>query len=243
MSATPVRSTAAARLAVLVVGTVLFAVGLGTPAWAGSDDASKPVSDRQVAVMMFVDYGRSYGYQSMLAAIQVDVVKAEIERDRALLRRKEELYRKKAIPLIEVEIARLKDTWNRKQLVVAEKSLETVTAQLEAVREMAKHFGGVDVLTDALYAKFRKAWEAGCDKGPDEVAAMKAWAEFSKKALERGRQLNRNGSESMASLLEKEVREAVARANYEKREQRLDLCRSVLFPDLEEIVQIGKAPQ
>ena len=45
----------------------------------------------------------------MLAAIQVDVVKAQIERDQALLKQKEELYRKKAIPLIELEIARLKD--------------------------------------------------------------------------------------------------------------------------------------
>jgi hypothetical protein len=116
--------------------------------------ARKPVSDRQVAVMIFVDYGRSYGYQSRLAAIQIDVVKAQIERDRTLLKQKEDLHRKKAIPLIELEIARLKDFWNRKQLVVAEKGLATVAAQYGATREMTKHFGGAEVPTDRLYAMF-----------------------------------------------------------------------------------------
>lgn len=207
---------------------------------ADNESASKPVSDRQVAVLMFIDYGRSYGYQSMLAAIQINVVKAEIKRDQALLAQKEELYRKKAIPLLEVEIARLKDVWNRKQLIVAEKSLETVTAQYEAMGEMAKHFAGVDVATDALYGKFRRAWDAGCEKGPDEVAAMKAWAEFSAKSLERARQLHRRGAESTASLLEKEVRQKIAEANYTQRENRLDRCRAVLFPDLPEVLKIGR---
>ena len=64
-----------------------------------------------------------------------------------LLKQKEELYRKKAIPLIELEDRPIKDLWNRKQLVVAEKSLATVSAQYQAMREMAKHFGGVDVPT------------------------------------------------------------------------------------------------
>jgi hypothetical protein len=45
-----------------------------------------------------------------------------------LLERNEELYRKKSIPLIELEVSRLKDAWNRKQLVVAEKNLAFVSA-------------------------------------------------------------------------------------------------------------------
>lgn len=50
--------------------------------------ASAPVNDRQLAVMMFVDYGRSYGYQVMMVRIQVDTVKAQLERDQQLLSRK-----------------------------------------------------------------------------------------------------------------------------------------------------------
>ncbi len=240
MPARPARRAPAGLRPAVAAVLILSSALVTTLARAGSEDASKPVSDRQVAVMMFVDYGRSFGYQTMLATVQIDVVKAEIARDQALLKQKEELYRRKSIPLIEVEIARLKDVWNRKQLVVAQKSLEAVAAQYEAMGEMAKHFGGVDVPTDALYAKFRRAWDAGCDKGPDEVAAMKAWAEFSTKSLERARQLNRKGSESMASLLEKEVRQKVAQANYASRESRLDRCRAVLFPDLKDIVEVGR---
>jgi hypothetical protein len=176
----------------------------------------------------------------MLASIQLDVVKAQIERDRALLKQKDELYRKKAIPLIELEIAELRDLWNRKQLVVAEKSLATVSAQYEAMREMAKHFGGVDVPNATLYGMFQRAWEAGCAKGPDEVEAMKAWAEFSKKSAERARQLHRRGSESLASLLEKEMQQKIAQANYEQRETRLDRCQAVLFPDLKDILAVGQ---
>ena len=214
---------------------ILGALGCFSVSSAQSQEAAKPVTDRQIAVMMFVDYGRSYGYQTLLASIQIDVVKAQIERDQALLKQKEELFARKAIPRIEVEIARLKDLWNRKQLVVAEKSLSTVSAQYAAMGEMAKHFGGVNVTTDTLYAMFRRAWDAGCDKGPDEVEAMKAWAEFSDKSVERARQLHRAGSESKASLLEKELQQRVARSNYEQRRSRLDRCRAVLFPDIEAI--------
>ena len=227
------RMTIAALLA-------LGAIGVPWPAVAQDQNATKPVSDRQVAVMMFVDTGRSYGYQATLTTIQVDVVKAQIARDQALLKQKEELYERKVIPLVELEIARLKDLWNRKQLVVAEKSRATVAAQYEAVTEMAKHFGGVDVPTETLYAMFRRAWEAGCAKGPDEVDAMKAWAEFAKASAERARQLNRRGSESLASLLEKEMQQAIAQANYEQRESRLDRCKTVLFPDLQDIQAVGK---
>lgn len=224
----------------MAIAGVALSAALGTmsTALAQGRDAGKPVSDRQVAVMMFVDYGRSYGYQSMLAAIQIDVVKAQIARDQALLTQKEELHRKKAIPLVELEIARLKDLWNRKQLVVAEKGLATVSAQYQAMREMAKHFGGVDVPADALYATFRRAWDAGCDKGPDEVEAMRAWAAFATKAAERARQLNRMGRETRTSLLEKQTQQKIAQANYEQRASRLDRCRAVLFPDLKDILAL-----
>ena len=223
----------------IAAAAVLTTVGFSCATSAQSQDAAKPVTDRQVAVMMIVDYGRSYGYQTMLAGVQVDVVKAQIERDQAVLKQKEELYRKKAIPLIDLEIARLKDLWNRKQLVVAEKSLATVAAQYEAMGEMAKHFGGVDVSTDALYGIFRRAWDAGCAKGPDEVEAMKAWAEFAQKTVERARQLNRTGSEPMTSLLEKEMQQKIAQANYEQRASRLDRCKTVLFPELKDIQAVS----
>jgi hypothetical protein len=224
----------------IAAATALCVVSFPSVPSAQSPDAAKPVSDRQVAVMMFVDYGRSYGYQTMLAAIQIDVVKAQIERDQALLKQKEVLYGKKAIPLIELEIARLKDLWNRKQLVVAEKGLATVSAQYEAMGEMAKHFGGEPVPTDRLYAMFRRAWDAGCAKGPDEVEAMRAWAEFSWKSVERARQLHRSGSESLASLLEKEMQQKVAQGNYEQRATRLDRCKAVLFPDLKDILAVDQ---
>lgn len=240
MPALPSRTRTTSGSGLLRAVLALSALAVSSAVHAGDVAASKPVSDRQVAVMMYVDYGRSYGYQSMLAGIQIEVVKAEIERDAALLQQKEDLYRKKAIPLIELEIARLKDIWNRKQLVVAEKSRETVASQFAAMGEMAKHFGGVDVPTETLYVLFRRAWDAGCDKGPDEVEAMKAWAEFSQKAVERARELNRRGAESMASLLEKEVRLKTAQANYAQREARLDRCRAILFPDLKDIVAVGQ---
>jgi hypothetical protein len=225
------------RLAAAVMSATL---GIAPASLAQNVDAAKPVSDRQVAVMMFVDYGRSYGYQSMVAAIQIDVVKAQIARDQALLTQKEELYRKKVIPFIELDIARLKNLWNRKQLVVAEKSLATVSAQYEAMADMARHFGGVDVPANALYATFRRAWDAGCEKGPDELEAMQAWAQFASRSAERARQLNRLGRETASSLLEKQMQWHVARANYEHRASRLDRCRAVLFPALEEILAVGR---
>src|SRR6478752_1901801 len=79
----------------LAAAVALAAVSFSSSASGVSQDAAKPVSDRQVAVMMFVDYGRSFGYQTMLATIQIDVVKAQIARDLGLLKQKEELYRKK----------------------------------------------------------------------------------------------------------------------------------------------------
>ena len=106
--------------------------------------------------------------------------------------------------------------------------------------EMAKHFGGVDVPIETLYGLFRRAWDAGCAKGPDEVEAMTAWAEFSKASAERARQLHRRGSKSLASLLEKEMQQTLAQAKSEQRESRLDRCQAVLFPELNEIEAVGR---
>ncbi len=218
----------------------LAAIAFASTGQSIASDANAPVTDRQIALMMFVDYGRSYGYQTMLASIQVDAVKADLERDQKLLEQKEALLRKKAIPQIELEIAKLKDSWNRKQLIVAEKSLAVVAAQYKAMTEMAKHFGGVQIPVKSLYELFLRGWEAGCEKGPDEVEAMKAWADYSKKSLERARQLNRRGNESLASVLSKEAQFKIAQSNYEQRQSRLDRCRSVLFPSFDDIAAVGR---
>lgn len=222
----------------LALAGCLLALFLSQPSLA--DDDKTAVTDRQLSVMMFVDYGRSYGYQTMLAQIQIDAVKAELERDQKLLKQKEELFRKRAIPPIELEIAQLKDAWNRKQLIVAEKSLATVAAQYEAMQKMAQHFGGVDVPVADLYAIFRRAWDAGCEKGPDEVVAMKAWADYSTRALERARELNSQGNEPLASVLAKEAQAKIAQSNYQQRESRLDRCRQVLFPSLDDILAVER---
>lgn len=199
-----------------------------------------PVTDRQLAVMMFVDYGRSYGYQTMLAQIQLDTAKADLERDRQVLKQTEELFRKKAIASFELEIAQLKVTWDEKQLIVAEKNLTAIGAQYEAMKKMAEHFAGVPIPRDELYAVFHRGWDAGCEKGPDEVAAMKAWVDYSKKSLQRARELNGQGSESLTSVLEKEAQLKIAESNYENRNSRLDRCREVLFPSLDDIKAIEK---
>lgn len=205
-----------------------------------ASDLSAPANDRQLAVMMFVDYGRSYGYQVMMARIHVDTVKAQLERDQQLLRQKEELRRRRTIPPIELEVAQLKDIWNRKQLIVAEKNLAYVSAEYEAMSQMARHFGGVEIPVEKLYATFRRGWDAGCDKGPDEVEAMKAWADYATKAVERSRQLNRQGIESASSLIEKQAQVKIAVSNYENRRAGLDRCRAVLFPSLQDILAVKR---
>ncbi len=200
-----------------------------------ASDRAAPVNDRQLAVMMFVDYGRSYGYQVMMARIHLETVQAQLERDQQLLGQKEELSRRRAITPIELEVAQLKDIWNRKQLIVAEKNLVYVSAEYDAMSQMARHFGGVDIPVEKIYATFRRGWDAGCDKGPDEVEAMKAWADYAKKAAERSRQLNSQGNEPTSSLLEKEAQVKIALSNYENRRAGLDRCRAVLFPSLDDI--------
>ena len=106
------------------------------------------------------------------------------------------------------------------------------------MKKMSQHFAGVNVPRDELYGVFRRGWEAGCEKGPDEVEAMKAWVEYSRKSLERARELNRQGGESLASVLEKEAQLKIAESNYQNRLARLDRCREVLFPSPEDIKAI-----
>jgi hypothetical protein len=211
-------------------------------AWhpALAQETGTPVTDEQVYVMMFVDQGRSYGYQTMMARIQRDKVRAELERDAAILEENRKLYAKNVIPLIDLEVSQLKDAWNRKQLIVAEKSLDYVSAEYAAMTEMAQHFAGVPISVETLYATFRRGWEAGCEKGPDEVVAMKAWADYAAKSLERARLLNERGSLPLTAVLEHEAQLRIAETNYRNREAGLEKCRTVLFPSLEQIRTIGE---
>ncbi len=210
----------------LAVPTCLFAQGT-------------PVTTDQVLRLYFTDSGRSFGYQVMMARINIDTVKANLARDEALLRQNEGLYARNAIPLIELQISQLKDAWNRKQLIVAEKNLVYLSAEYEAMSRMAEHFAGGEVPAEDLYATFLRGWEAGCDKGPDEAVAYQAWAAYAEKSLERARQLNARGSLSDAEVLEREAQLAIAQSNYRNREGSLDRCRNVLFPTLDDI--LGRA--
>lgn len=221
-----------------ILAVMLLALGPRFPCAAA--DKTTPVNDRQLAALFFIDYGRSYGYQVMMARIQLETDRAELARDEKILVQKEELWRRQAIPQIDLEIARLKDIWNRKQIVVSEKNLAYLTAEYEAMQLMAKHFAGIEVSVEALYATFRRGWDAGCDKGPDEVEAMKAWADFQTKLLERSRELNSQGNEPLSALYEKETQIAIARSNYQNRSGSLDRCRAVLFPSLEDILAIKR---
>jgi hypothetical protein len=148
---------------------VVAAVVLALPLAVRAEE--HPATTNQLLMLYFTDSGRSFGYQVMMARIQVDTVKAELARDAALLRQNEELYSRNAIPEIELQIAQLKDEWNRKQITVAEKNLAYVSAEYDAMRQMAGHFAGGTVSVEEIYATFRRGWEAGCDKGPDEVVA------------------------------------------------------------------------
>jgi hypothetical protein len=205
-----------------------------------AEEGGTPLSQEQLFAMTFVDQGRSYGYQTMMARIHLDTVKAELERDATLLQHNEELYRKKSIPLINLEVSRLKDEWNRKQLVVAEKNLAFVSAEYEAMKLAAQHFGRGGISAERLYRAFLRGWEAGCDKGPDEVAAMLAWANFSAKSLESARQLHALNVVPYATVLERGAQFKIAQSNYENRLAGLDRCRQVLFPSLEDILAIAQ---
>jgi hypothetical protein len=227
------------RLAAAVFLAVLTGQTAAAAEETAADPAGVPLSHAQLSVLMFVDQGRSYGYQVMMARIQLDTVRADLERDAALLARNEELYGRNAIPLIDLEIARLKDTWNRRQLVVAEKNLAFVSAEYEAMALAARHFGRGDVAAAELYETFRRGWEAGCAKGPDEVEAMQAWVDFAARSLDRARDLQARNVEPYGTVLEREAQLAIARSNYENRRAGLERCRNVLFPSLDDILAIA----
>ena len=207
---------------------------------ACAQEPATPVTSEQIFLMMFVDQGRSIGYQRMLAGIQLDVVQAELERDAAILARNRQLFEKNAIPRIELEIAQLKDAWNRKQLIVAEKTAETIGAQFSAITQIARNFAGEPIPVGELFAAYWQSWEAGCDKGPDEVEAMAAWVAYAETSLERARELHDRGSLPLNTLLERETQVEIARANHDARAARLDRCRAVLFPSLEDVLTVGE---
>lgn len=215
----------------------MFSVALAAPASVFAEGT--PVTSDQVLRLYFTDSGRSFGYQVMMARIHIDTVMAELARDEALLRQNEGLYERNAIPLIDLQVSQLKDAWNRKQLIVAEKNLVYLGAEYDAMSRMAEHFAGGEVPAEDLYATFLRGWEAGCDKGPDEVVAYQAWAAYAEKSLERARQLNDRGGLSDAEVLDREAQLAIAQSNYRNRAGSLDRCRNVLFPTLKDI--LGRA--
>jgi hypothetical protein len=199
-----------------------------------------PLTRDQALTLYFTDSGRSFGYQVMIARIQIETVQAEIARDAALLARSEDLYRSNSVPLIDLQIAQLKDAWNRKQLVVAEKNLEFLTAEYQAMTRLAEFFGGAPATVEDLYAIFRRGWEAGCAKGPDEVAAYAAWVAFVTKSLDRARQLNARGSLPETDVLDRVAQLAIAEANYRNRLESLDRCDKVLFPSLTDVLAVPR---
>lgn len=223
----------------LTAAALVIVLGLaGQPARA--QDSGTSVTSEQLFLMLFVDQGRTIGYQRMMAGIQLDTVRAELERDRAILARNQELFEDEAIPRIELEIAQLKDAWNRKQLIVAEKTAETIGAQFAAMTQIARNFAGEAIPAEDIYAAYRQSWDAGCDKGPDEVAAMAAWVAYAETSLARARDLHERGTVPLSTLLEHETQATIARANHDARAARLDRCRAVLFPSLDEIMAVGK---
>lgn len=220
------------RRALLWVG--LMSLVLFLPAVAAAKGTQ--ATNDQVMQLYFTDSGRSYGYQVMMARIQLDALSAELDRDKSMLKRNEQLYANNAISLLDLQVSQLKDAWNRKQMIVAEKNLVYLSAEYEATSKMARHFAGEPVTVEELYAVFRRGWDAGCDKGPDEVAAHQAWAAFAEKSLERARQLNQRGGLSDSEVLEREAQLAIARTNYQNRLAGIDRCRAVLFPSLEDVL-------
>jgi uncharacterized protein with von Willebrand factor type A (vWA) domain len=212
----------------------LAALALAFPAALRAEGT--PLSDHQALHLYFADSGRSFGYQVMMARIQLDTIKAELARDEAILRQNEELHARNAVPLIDLRVSQLKDAWNRKQLIVAEKNLEFLSAEYAAMTRLSEHYAGKTATVEELYAIFRRGWDASCAKGPDEVAAFQAWAAYVEKSLERARQLNQRGSLSDSEVLQREAQLAIATSNYKNRLGGLDQCRAVLFPSLEEVL-------
>ena len=91
-----------------------------------------------------------------------------------------------------------------------------------------------------LFAAYRQSWEAGCDKGPDEVDAMAAWVAYDETSFERAQGLHDRGSLPLSTLLERETQATIARANHDARAARLDRCRAVLFPSSRRRPAVGE---
>lgn len=217
---------------------IFFGVMTSQPSLANEEGT--PLTTEQLLLMMFVDQGRTVGYQRLLASIQLDTIKAELERDHAILEQTQKLYDKNAIPLIDLEIAQLKDAWNRKQLIVAEKNADAIAAQFSAITLITEKFMGGSVTVEEVYAAYRRGWDAGCDKGPDEVIAMEAWEAFARKSMQRAQLLNSRGSLPPNALMEREAQVKIASSNAQSRKGRLDRCRAVLFPSLSDVMAVAE---
>ena len=208
------------------------------PATQALADEAKLLNDRQVFTLMLIDQGRTLARQELLAQIQLDNVRAELERDRTMLQHKEDKFRHKEISQTEIDIARLKDEWNRRQLFVAEKNVAYFSAERAASSRIAGYFSGAQTSTVDLYAEFRRAWEAACEQAPDELAAIKAKRDYLERSVERSRDLFMQKTESYEVLIEKEAILQSTRADYSNRLGRLDQCRSTHYPSLEQILKV-----
>jgi hypothetical protein len=216
------------------LGAALAAAFLAFP-FALKAEGTRLTND-QALMLYFTDSGRSFGYQVMMARIQIDTLTAEQARDAAEMKRNQELYAKNAVTLLDLQISQLKDAWNRKQLVVAEKTLVYLAAEYEAMTRLSQHFSGKGVSVEDMYATFRRGWDAGCDKAPDEVTANRAWAAFAEKSLERARQLNERGSMPDSEVRVREAQLAIAETNYRNRLAGIEQCRAKLFPSLADVM-------
>jgi len=88
--------------------------------------------------------------------------------------------------------------------------------------------------------QLQSGWDAGCAKGPDEVAAYAAWVAFVTRSLDRARQLNARGSLPEAEVLDRLAQLAIAEANHRNRLASLDRCDQVLFPSLQDVLAVPR---
>ncbi|MDD9718622.1 hypothetical protein PVW48_17805 [Dinoroseobacter sp. PD6] len=231
-----------ARLHGIVLSLALVALG---GAGASAEDSgvvptTGPATMDQVMLLVFADQGRSVGYQSMLSGIHLETIKAQLDRDAAILERNRALYERNAVSLLELEVSQLKDAWNKLQLQVAERNLTAVAAQVTAISMLNEHFAGTPVDLGDLYAVYLRGWDAGCDKGPIEARANEAWMAYAEKSLERARQLQARGSLSEEIVLAREADLRIATVNFERRFERLDRCREVFFPSFDDVAKAGR---
>ena len=70
------------------------------------------------------------------------------------------------------------------------------------------------------------------------LAAAKARLDFMQKVVARADQLYHQRNETAASLIEKQTQLAIAETEYATRSAKLDSCRTLLFPSLEDVKAI-----